>query len=213
MQAGLLPLFPLPIVLLPGMPLPLHIFEPRYREMIADVLREDSEFGVVLVRGKGILNTGCTAAVAKVLKRHSDGRMDILTTGRRRFEVISLDDEKSYLRAAVNFFDDDEPGEPVESKLEGRALDAWRALSEVGERETAGEPEPDAPALSFRVAQLIDDLNFRQRLLQLRSEAARLRELVTFCEEYIPRQRMIANLKRVQPLNGHGRLPVPPDRM
>jgi Lon protease-like protein len=180
--------------------------------MIGDVLREDSEFGVVLVRGKGILNVGCTAVIEKVLKRHPDGRMDILTAGRRRFEISSLDDSKAYLRAAVAFFDDDKPSETIDTELEGKALDAWRALAEIGGVST-GDEAIESPALSFRVGQLIDDLNFRQRLLQLRSESERLRELVRFCDEYIPQQRMIANLKRVQPLNGHGHLPVPPERM
>ncbi len=111
MQPGLLPLFPLPLVLFPRTPLPLHIFEDRYKEMIGDVLPNRSEFGVVLARENGILNAGCTAVVEEVLERHPDGRMDILTVGRRRFEILDLNDEKSYLRGAVEFFDDDEPGD------------------------------------------------------------------------------------------------------
>ena len=88
MQPGLLPLFPLQVVLLPGSELPLHIFEDRYKEMIGEAIRNRQEFGVVLANGKGIVNTGCTAMVDKVLRQYPDGRMDILTHGRRRFEIV-----------------------------------------------------------------------------------------------------------------------------
>src|SRR5690349_24929038 len=109
MQQGLLPLFPLQVVLLPGSELPLHIFEDRYKEMIGEVLREKREFGVVLASEKGIVNTGCTATVDRVLREYPDGRMDILTRGRRRFEILLLNEERPFLRGAVEFFDDDEP--------------------------------------------------------------------------------------------------------
>ena len=108
MQDGLLPLFPLQVVLLPGSQLPLHIFEDRYKEMIGEVLRDKLEFGVVLASEKGIVNTGCTATVDRVLREYPDGRLDILTRGRRRFEILLLNDERSFLRGAVEFFDDDD---------------------------------------------------------------------------------------------------------
>src|SRR6185312_12382338 len=104
MQQELLPLFPLPLVLFPGARLPIHVFEDRYKEMIGEVLREGREFGVVQAGEKGIVNTGCTAAVDRVLKQYPDGRMDVLTVGRRRFEIILLNDERPYLRGAVDFF-------------------------------------------------------------------------------------------------------------
>ena len=93
MQPGLLPLFPLQVVLLPGSELPLHIFVDRYKEMMAEVMRDRIEFGVILASDKGIANTGCTATVERVLRRYPDGRMDIMTQGRRRFEIVRLDDE------------------------------------------------------------------------------------------------------------------------
>src|ERR1700736_5070367 len=92
MQDGLLPLFPLQVVLLPGSQLPLHIFEDRYKEMIAEVLKDQVEFGVVLANEKGIVNTGCTAVIERVLHEYPDGRLDILTIGRRRFEIERIND-------------------------------------------------------------------------------------------------------------------------
>src|ERR1041385_5946949 len=103
MQEGMLPLFPLQVVLLPGAELPLHIFEDRYKEMIGEVIRDRVEFGVVLASEKGIVNTGCTATIDRVLRNYPDGRMDILARGRRRFEIMRLNDERSYLRGTVEF--------------------------------------------------------------------------------------------------------------
>jgi ATP-dependent protease La (LON) substrate-binding domain len=74
MQPGLLPLFPLQVVLLPGAELPLHIFEDRYKEMIGEAIRDRMEFGVILASEKGIVNTGCTAMIDKVLHEYPDGK-------------------------------------------------------------------------------------------------------------------------------------------
>ena len=207
MQQGLLPLFPLPVVLLPRTTLPLHIFEDRYKELIGDVLPDHSEFGIVMAREKGIANAGCTAVIEKVLERYPDGRLDILTSGRHRFEILVLDEEKSYLRASVEFFDDDEPVGEMPAGVKKRALDAYQALRALDD--SAPDAELHDAQLSFQLAQTIEDADFRLRLLRLRSEPERLRQLVEFCESYIPRQRLIAGLKRVQPLNGHSHLRFP----
>jgi Lon protease-like protein len=207
MQQGLLPLFPLPLVLFPRTALRLHIFEDRYKELIGEVLADRSEFGIVLAKEKSIAGTGCTAVVEKVLERYPDGRLDILTAGRRRFEILLLNDEKSYLRASVEFFDDDEPAAELPADVRKRALDVYQALRALDD--SAPEAQLQDPQPSFQFSQLVEDLEFRQRLLRLRSESERLRELVEFCGGYIPRQRLITALKRVQPLNGHSRFRFP----
>src|SRR5206468_620193 len=84
----LLPLFPLETVLLPGTPLPLHIFEPRYKEMISECLADDSPFGVVRALESGIAEIGCTAEIISVTKKYEDGRLDLIAEGRRRFEIL-----------------------------------------------------------------------------------------------------------------------------
>ena len=106
----LLPLFPLRVVVFPRTPLPLHIFEERYKELIGEAIQGATEFGIVLAKDDGIVNAGCTVIVEKVVKNYADGRMDILTRGVRRFEIVGLNEDKSYLRGEVEFFDDDEPG-------------------------------------------------------------------------------------------------------
>src|SRR5215467_12668 len=112
MPSRLIPLFPLRLVVFPRTPLPLHIFEERYKEMVGIAIQEHSEFGVVLAKDNGIVNTGCTVVVDKVLETYPDGRMDILTRGQRRFEIVTLNEEKDYLQGEVNFFDDDDLADP-----------------------------------------------------------------------------------------------------
>ena len=153
MQEELLPLFPLQVVLFPRTPLPLHIFEERYKQMIADVQRGHTEFGVVLAGEKGIVNTGCTATVEKVLKEYPDGRMDLITVGRRRFEIILLNDEKPYLRGAVEYFDD-EAADPIQPEVRERVLNSYNDLRSVQDAEPLHEPELSDPQLSFQLAQV-----------------------------------------------------------
>src|SRR6187549_2275230 len=107
MADALLPLFPLKVVMLPGTPMPLHIFEDRYKEMVGEAIEANSEFGIVQAGERGILNIGCSVVVEKVMERYDDGRMDIVVRGRRRFEIMLLDEEKEYLRGSVQFFDDE----------------------------------------------------------------------------------------------------------
>src|SRR6202158_3718916 len=96
-----LALFPLDVVLFPGTPLPLHIFEPRYREMIAECLDRKKSFGVVRAKEDGVAETGCTAEIITVTKKYPDGRMDMGTEGGGRFEVRQVNQERSFLQAEV----------------------------------------------------------------------------------------------------------------
>jgi Lon protease-like protein len=214
MQPGLLPLFPLQVVLLPGGELPLHIFEDRYKEMMREVIRDHLEFGVVLAGEKGIVNTGCSATVDRVLQQYPDGRMDIVTRGRRRFEIVRLNDERAFLRGTVDFFDDDfidDDPTPESSEIRQRAIDGYKELQALSENAAAETPESAIDAtnqrdsqLSFRLAQSVPDLGFRQALLTTRSEGERLRQLAEFLPAYLIRQRRIQHMKVVVPRNGHG---------
>jgi hypothetical protein len=207
MQDGLLPLFPLQVVLLPGSQLPLHIFEDRYKEMIAEVLKDQVEFGVVLASEKGIVNTGCTATVDRVLKEYSDGRLDILTRGRRRFEVLLLNDERSFLRGAVEFFDDDDPdnAEQAGPDLLRTVIAGYNELQSL----TSSDPlDPDGagdPRLSFRLAQDVPDLGFRQILLATRSESERMRRIAEFLPGFLERRKRVQHTRNIAGSNGHGR--------
>jgi Lon protease-like protein len=203
MDSQLLPIFPLALVLLPGMPLPLHIFEERYKEMMADILPENREFGIVFAKDEGIVNIGCTATVQKVVRRYEDGRLDILASGQRRFEIDSLNEDKAYLRAEVEYFDD-EVEEDVPRDLREKALLAFGKLR--GDEEPSGfEASAQTSRLSFQMARLVKDLDERQTVLALRSENERLEHLVRLVPTYLAQQEKIALAKRVGPLNGHAK--------
>lgn len=203
----LLPLFPLQLVVFPRVQVPLHIFEERYKEMVGEAISNNSEFGIVRAKDAGITSTGCSVAVEKVLTRYPDGRMDIVTRGARRFEVLSLDQEKSYLRGEVEFFNDDDD-EPVGRELKDSAIQGYTALIDSGEVRSYADAELDDPQLSFQLAQSIQDMDFQSQLLRDRSEASRLRQLAEFLKSYVPRLKVIARMKELAPKNGFGHHPA-----
>jgi Lon protease-like protein len=209
-MARLLPLFPLQLVAFPGAAVPLHIFEERYREMVGEAEARGTEFGIVRSIGhgeeNGIANTGCTVTVESVVNRYPDGRFDVLTRGRRRFQIVSLDEEKAYLRGEVEYFDD-EQSDLVPGDLLHRALEAHerlhREIDDPPEERKRDSPEPGND-LSFRLADGIDDLDFRSLMLQSRSELQRLRLFTQFVTDYIPRRQYAASMKKKAPMNGSG---------
>jgi Lon protease-like protein len=207
MPSRLIPLFPLQLVVFPRTHLPLHIFEERYKEMAGNAIRDSSDFGIVLARDRGIVNAGCTVTIEKVLEMYSDGRMDILTRGERRFEVEALNEEKDYLQADVSFFDD-EDFEPAPEGLRDEALSNYSALTTLSTAHSRGEPDLKDPQLSFQLAQGLPDLDFLNTLLRQRSETGRLKDLNHYLSEYIPRQRAIERMRELAPTNGFGRKPA-----
>jgi ATP-dependent Lon protease len=207
MAAPLLPLFPLSLVVFPRTRLPLHIFEERYKQMVGEAMRGASEFGIVLAREEGIVNTGCTVRVEKVLHQYPDGRMDILTIGQRRFEIQRLNEERDYLRAEVTYFDDDD-GELPSAELRDQAVTNYHSLNELASARTHGAPDFHDPQLSFQIAQAVPDLDFLNALLRERSEVARLRELNHYLAGYLPRQKSIERMRDLAPKNGFGHKPA-----
>jgi Lon protease-like protein len=203
----LIPLFPLNVVVFPRTRLPLHIFEERYKEMIGNAIRDDSEFGIVLAKDDGIVNAGCTVAVEKVLEMYPDGRMDILAAGRRRFEITSLNEEKLYLQGEVTFFDDDDFAQPPD-QVRDAAIEQYRELDALPNSRDHLEPDLADPQLSFQLAQAVPDLDFLSGLLRQRSETGRLKTLAAFLADYVPRQRAIERMKQLAPTNGFGPRPA-----
>jgi len=203
MPKRLIPLFPLQVVVFPRTSLPLHIFEERYKKMVGEAIRDSSEFGIVLAKEEGIVNAGCTVAVEKLLQMYPDGRMDILTRGRQRFEIESLDEEMEYLRANVNFFDDEE-FDPAPPEVRAEALEQFQVLREMQSTQGRGEADLNDPQVSFQLAQNLPDVDFLSGLLRRRSESERLKELNRYLSNYIPRQRTIQHVKSVAPKNGFG---------
>jgi Lon protease-like protein len=180
----LLPLFPLDLVLLPGVPLPLHVFEPRYKEMIAECLDERKPFGVVRASSNGVAEIGCTAEIVEVTKRYDDGRMDILTRGVERFEVLQVHEERTFLEAEFTVIED-EPGTP-NSDLVQQAVRLHEEIVKLAGADTEG-PEEDAEHLSFLLAGSLPlDLDFKQKLLTTLSEPKRLQAVISYLEAVLP---------------------------
>lgn len=198
-----LPLFPLGVVLVPAMPLPLHIFEERYKELMNDIVPRSAEFGVVLAKPEGIANIGCTATVERILSKYPDGRLDLIAIGRRRFKVSSLDNGKAYLRAEVEFFDDQGEAEPP-ANLRKSGAAAFRKLSALENPNENPNQSPQGP-MSFQIAQLIFDLEKRLAILSLRSETERLQYIASMLPEYVAQREQALLAKRLAPQNGHAK--------
>ena len=197
---SLLPLFPLDLVLFPGTPLPLHIFEPRYREMISECLDRKISFGVVRAKEEGVAEIGCTAEIITVARKYPDGRMDIVTEGRERFEVMQVNQERSFLQAEVLYLQDEPGGASAEEiaqavKLQGEIIDL------------AGSTNPseiESPQLAFNlVGPLPLDLDFKQTLLGLKSEAERMQAVISYFEAILPNLRRTVRVREKAGGNGH----------
>ena len=186
----MLPLFPLGVVLYPGMLLPLHIFEERYRQLVRDLLDgpEPRRFGVIAIR-KGretgidgvhsLYEIGCTATLRRV-ERQDDGRFNIVTVGTQRFRLRGLDETRPYLQGEVELLAEDVV-DPVAAQPAVRAIQAafrayLDALTEWGGATVRIEDLPDEPTLlSFIIAAaMVIDLPERQALL---AESDTLRRL------------------------------------
>jgi ATP-dependent Lon protease len=187
-----IPLFPLNVVLLPGATLPLHIFEPRYRQMVRRCVDEKCEFGVLLALPKGIVRVGCTAEVTEVMRRYNDGRMDILTVGRSPFRIVDLVNGEGYatndelLEGDVDFLDDRDHGTVARTKNDLMQLYevCHTLVFDDYPKNIAGEA---AEYLSFIVASTLPiDLMWKQQVLELRSEADRQERLVGYLREWAP---------------------------
>ena len=200
-MSALLPLFPLDAVLLPGTPIPLHVFEPRYKEMIGECLNRKSAFGIVRAKENGIAEIGCTAEIMEVTKHYDDGRMDILCEGRRRFEVMGVNEERAFLQAEVSYFDD-EPGRAPADTID-EALRLYGDLVELAEAE-AELPEASVPQFSFHLAAPMPlDLDFKQTLLGMRSERERIAAIVAYFQALLPRMRRVVKARQKAGGNGH----------
>jgi Lon protease-like protein len=198
----LLPLFPLDLVLFPGSPLPLHIFEPRYREMITECLKRKKPFGVVRAKEEGIAETGCTAEIVSVLKQYDDGRMDIVTQGRERFEVVQISQERAFLQAEVLYLPSEAGRATSEEQAQAVALHA-EVMKLAGSR-PVDSSEIQEQQLSFHLAASLPlDLDFKQILLEMRSEQERVHAIIDFLGALLPNLRRTVHVRQKAGGNGH----------
>ena len=213
-----LPLFPLPLVLFPGVPMPLHIFEERYRQMFADVSAGNSLFGLSYFDINTATNTrppvGHVGCAAEVVESQSlpDGRSNILTVGLIRYRVIEyVEAGEPYLVGRVEFFADEREDEALlatrarhVAELFTRIVLAVRALN--NDRASLPDlPDADPERLSFLVAAAMElDGEARQGLLELRSGAERLERIGNLLSQVVGNYEERARKHKLAKGNGHG---------
>lgn len=217
MATQILPLFPLPVVLFPGVALPLHIFEPRYRRLLADCVEGDHRFGLInlpgtmpeqeLPRGR----VGCVARIESV-QQLPDGCSNIRVAGEERFALERLVDSTHpyHVGEVESYLDADEPREPLDAladdvlSLFGRVASAARVLGD--DRAPIPGFERDPILLSYRIMSVVDTpAEARYALLCSRSPLGRLREIETMLSAVVgPLEERAAMHQRARG-NGRGR--------
>ncbi len=200
-------LFPLPLVLLPGEILPLHIFEERYKALIAACRASGDVFGIVLHDDDTLAGQGCTAAIDDVVDELDDGRLNIIVTGRERFTVGELlapdDPESDYLRGQVELFDDIDLAVAPQQFAAALAKDLFRTMVRLMGVDDPRVPDGASP-LSFRLAVAVDfGQPLKQRLLESRSETERLDLLIAVMKALIPGLEL--RKEREQAIGGNGK--------
>jgi ATP-dependent Lon protease len=202
--------FPLELVLLPGERVPLHIFEPRYRELIDECVEHEGEFALLLAQEEGLREIGTAARVVELLERFPDGRMNVVVEGAVRIRVLAETSGRTFRTARIE--DEPDTGEPADESEVERCLAAFRAAVAASGASLEVDPDPANPRLSYWLATRVDfGLAVKQELLELRSERMRLRRLAVLfarAERMLAWQRTVAERAAT---NGYARRPEPGD--
>lgn len=214
-----LPLFPLPLVLLPNELLPLHIFEPRYRQMLADAMLEKNMFGVLLFEPvesfaeKPALGTvGCVAEIREV-QQMPDGRSNLMTIGVIRFRLLDyVEAGESYLIGDVDFFEDEPQDLSVLEPLADEVFVLFERIARAahklsGQRGKLPEiPRAEAEQFSFLVTAAFNlDNELKYRLLETRSTVERLEKLREILQRAVGKMEESAEIHKIAQKNGHSK--------
>jgi ATP-dependent Lon protease len=204
MRPDRIPLFPLNVVLLPGADLPLHIFEPRYLEMVRRCLKEKSVFGVLLALPKGVARVGCTAEIIEVVKPYDDETMDILTVGRETFRVIEFFEDNPLAEGHVDYLEDRDTS--ANPSLRQELIELYETCHTlVFEDYPKNADATQCAQLSFLVAAALPmDLLWKQQILELRSESDRQERLVGYLRAWAPHLQKTGVMRQRAGGNGHG---------
>jgi Lon protease-like protein len=179
------PLFPLGLVALPSELIPLHIFEDRYKAMIARCLEEESEFGIVWLADDGLREIGCACEIAEILERMPDGRINLVARGTRVFRIEERQDALAYPAGTVEFLEDGD--EEVDPMAAAAAHIAYADLVEQATDRTPELAEIEFMSAYAMAATVEFGLDAKQGLLDLRSESARLKLVARLCRAAIKR--------------------------
>lgn len=198
--SAIIPLFPLELVVLPGQVLSLHIFEERYKAMIADCRAGDLPFGICLEWEGAVRATGCAIIIQEILHEYPDGRLDLVAVGQRRCRVLDTYEDRPYLSGMVEYLDDDD--ELIDPELVAQAEERFLELLALLGAET-GLPQTWS---SFHLAQRLDfSLEERQQLLETTSENSRLRLLIERLDQVLPALHQRRETRRRAQTNGQSK--------
>jgi Lon protease-like protein len=212
-----LPLFPLPLVLLPNELLPLHIFEPRYRQLIKDIGLEKNLFGVTYFNSEGALTDkppgdtiGCVAEVREI-QNLPDGRSNILSVGVIRYRLLEyIESGDPYLVGDVEFFEDDEEDEAVLNPLADEVFRLFKRIAKAahklsGERGRFPEiPQAEPQALSFLVTAAFNlEPEMKYKMVESRSTIERLDKLREILRKTVGKMEESADIHKISQTNGH----------
>jgi Lon protease-like protein len=198
-----IPLFPLNVVLMPGTPMPLHIFEDRYKQMVNECLDAETEFGMIFADESGTRQVGCTARIVDLVERYDDGRLVILVEGSQRFKLNNVLSGKPYYVGDVEYLEDGSQ-EDVTALAEECVALLKRVVAAATEGSVGIDIESPYLNLSFIIAGRIEfDLETRQQILELSTEKERLikvKELLTEAAERLERDKAA---RKIAETNGH----------
>lgn len=204
LDSNKIPLFPLGVVLFPDIPLPLHVFEERYKLMVNECLNNDGVFGIALYADDKLYNVGCTAKIVSVLKKYEDGRMDILAQGVERFVIENVTEEKPYLEADVEYLSDSLKG-PINPDLKDDAVEFLKKIIESTGHETNlfDFEEMDSRQLSYIIAAYGGFTTLeKQELLEFEETEGRLRKELELSDSVMRRLEFSKRLSDIGKSNG-----------
>ena len=206
MNPARIPLFPLDIVLFPGQAVPLHIFEPRYRQMTRHCIDTQSPFGIVFSHDGNMAQIGCSAMIVKILKEYEDGRSDILTAGKTHSDWFTPTRKSPIWKRTLNISRrisrKSIPPFPRDSNSFATSVTRFSTERTRQQFETEG-----GISLAYHVAsELPVEAVIRQSLLEIRSEAVRQVRLVAHLAEWYPQLQKREHVRGKAAGNGHGKL-------
>ena len=202
-----LPIFPLDLLVFPGEPVPLHIFEPRYKQLLTDCApaageRQYSPFGIVFQGEEGLKDMGCSVVVDEILHKYPGGELDIMTYGQKRFRCLEIQQEElAYLHAEVVWIEDSEPESAPGLRKE--VLELYDDFLRVVEVEDL-TLERDTEQLLFEIAYRVNmEKEFRIDLMQSLKENERLELVLAYLSETVPQIVKVKEFKRRVRSNGY----------
>ncbi len=201
----IIPIFPLELVQFPGIATPLHIFEPRYRQLLSDIQKTDNTFGIILPSKSGLPEPGAVGCTVQVIanEKMEDGRSNILCAGKNRFTVKRLVDSEPYHQAEIEILGDDivfDEDFSLRDKSKNLLIQLIKSAMELNDDQSDELPDlpGDPVALSFVIAATIDvELEEKQIWLEMTNTNLRLSRVNNRLKDMIEQLQLRTEVRRI----------------